>query len=241
MFQESFNGTFKKKVQSDLGLSQERVSHHLENVSVYFGKIAALQNVHLKIERGEIVFITGVSGAGKTTLLKILAGEQEINSGRMTISPQLQKKKLFVSNIFQDLRLISDESCEKNILQAYDRNIYKNKNEFYRDLQEFSRLLGIDDRLHLKIRHANGGLKQKIAFVRSMLARPNILLADEPTASLDYDNAKKIYDILNIYNIKKNLTVVWASHNKDLIKKFPGRIVHLEKGKLVYSGHACFI
>ena len=182
------------------------------------------------------MFVTGTSGAGKTTLLKVLAGEQRPSGGQVT-----RKKQVFVSKIFQDLRLLGNESCVKNIFQAYDRNIYKNKNEFCRDMEEFAEILGFDDRLHLKIRHANGGLKQKVAFVRAMLTRPDVVLADEPTASLDYDNAKKLYDVLNIYNMKRNLTVIWASHNKDLVRKFTGRIIHLEKGRLIYSGQSCFI
>ena len=227
---------FQHSTRKHLGMSQDKSLYHLENVSIRFGSIAALEKVDLKIELGEIMFVTGASGAGKTTLLRLLAGEQKPGSGRLTI-----KKQVFVSKIFQDLRLLGNETCEKNIFQAYDKHIYKNKCEFSRDMGEFAELLGIDDRLHLKIRQANGGLKQKVAFIRAMLTRPDIILADEPTASLDYDNAKKLYDILNVYNMKRNLTVVWASHNKDLVRKFTGRIIHLEKGKLIYSGQSCFI
>ena len=95
--------------------------------------------------------------------------------------------------------------------------------------------------MHLKVRDANGGLKHKTALIRALLTRPQVLLADEPTASLDKENAHKIFDLLNFYNVKRNLTVVWATHNRELVKNFPGKIVHIENGKLVYSGHACFI
>ena len=227
---------FQHSTQRHLGVSKDKLLYHLKGVSVQFGSIPALEKVDLKVESGEIMFVTGASGAGKTTLLRLLSGEQRPTSGQI-----LRKRQIFISKIFQDLRLLGRESCEKNIFQAYDKSIYKNKSEFRRDMEDFAELLGIDDRLHLKIRHANGGLRQKVAFVRAMLTRPDVVLADEPTASLDYDNAKKLYDILNIYNMKRNLTVVWASHNKDLVRKFTGRIVHLEKGKLIYSGQSCFI
>ena len=227
---------FQHSTRRHLGTATNRTLYDLKDVSVQFGSIKALEKVNLKIEQGEIMFVTGASAAGKTTLLRLLAGEQKPTSGQL-----MRKKQVFVSKIFQDLRLLGNESCEKNIFQAYDKNIYKSKSEFVWDMEEFAELLGIDDRLHLKIHQANGGLKQKVAFIRAMLTRPDIILADEPTASLDYDNAKKLYDILNIYNMKRNLTVVWASHNKDLARRFTGRIVHLEKGRLIYSGQSCFI
>ncbi|GAB4012852.1 MAG: cell division ATP-binding protein FtsE [Bdellovibrio sp.] len=213
----------------------------LEDVSVKYGPIDALKNVHLKIEKGEIIFLTGVSGAGKTTLLKILSGHIRPDSGKVQAPFNNPRSGLFVANIFQDLRLIENRSCEENLWMAYDRRIYKNKKEFEDDLQELAKILGIRDRLHLKICEANGGLKQKVTFMRALLTRPDIVLADEPTSSLDYDNSKRLFDILNLYNSKRGMTVIWASHNKELVSKLSGRIIHLDKGRLVYSGNACFI
>ena len=209
----------------------------LQDATVEYGRIKALDNVQFKVSLGEIVFLTGASGAGKSTLLKLMAGHTELNQGKIK-RPQGDH---FVSMIFQDHRFMERKSCEDNLWVSYDSKIYRNKNEFYKEMIEFAEVLGIKDRLGLKIKDANGGLKQKVAFIRAMLCRPSILIADEPTSSLDYENAKKIYDILNLYNTKRGLTVVWASHNKDLVKKFNGRIVHIDKGKIIYSGHACFI
>ncbi|TDP55172.1 cell division transport system ATP-binding protein [Bacteriovorax stolpii] len=215
---------------------------YCEDVSVQFDEIMALKNVQLTIERGEIIFLTGASGAGKTTLLKVLSGLQDPTSGRV-IRPEKGsgKKSLFISNVFQDLRLMGKYTCEENLMFSYDSSIYANKAEFVQDLNELARILGIKDRLHLKINDANGGLKQKVAIIRALLTRPDVLIADEPTSSLDIDNTRRLFDVLNLYNVKRGLTVVWATHNKDLIKSFTGRIIHLDNGRLVYSGNACFI
>ena len=132
-------------------------------------------------------------------------------------------------------------TCEENLMFAYDSSLYDSKNEFMKDMQELSRILGISDRLKLKVNEANGGLKQKVAIIRSLLTRPDVFIADEPTSSLDTDNAQRLFDILNLYNVKRGMTVIWATHNKELIKSFSGRIIHLDQGRLVYSGHACFI
>lgn len=209
-----------------------------EGLVVKYGETLALNSVDFKIHQGEIVFLTGVSGAGKTTLLKVLGGLVEPHQGRVT---RPDSRRVFTAPIFQDLRLFPDQTCYKNLEFAYDSTIYKDRKEFEDDLIELAKILGVFKRLDVKIRDANGGLKQKVAFMRALLTRPDVILADEPTASLDYENAKKMFDILNLYNIKQGLTVIWATHNRELVKKFTGRMVHMDKGRLIYSGHACFI
>lgn len=215
---------------------------YCDDVCVTYGEIKALRNVQLTIEKGEIIFLTGASGAGKTTLLKVLSGQVEPTSGKV-IRPNFfeGKKSLFISNVFQDLRLIGKYTCEENLLFAYDSSLYDSKAEFVQDMHELARIMGIKDRLGLKINDANGGLKQKVAIIRALLTRPDVLIADEPTSSLDTDNARRLFDVLNLYNSKRGTTVIWATHNKELIKNFTGRIIHLDNGRLVYSGHACFI
>ncbi len=208
----------------------------LENVSVKYDQFVALQSVHLSVNAGEILFVTGASGAGKTTLMNVLAGQVQPTSGRV-----LKKSSYFTAYVFQDLRLMNNKTCEENLLLAYDNTIYKNKKEFHADLTELSKLMGVWDKLNLKIADANGGLKQKMCMIRALLTRPQVLLADEPTAALDKNAAINMFEILNYYNTKKGMTIVWSTHNKDLIKQFPGRLIHLDQGKLVYSGQACFI
>lgn len=231
------NKSGSNKIKKHPLMSNQKHLFFLEDVSVQFGAIKALRNIHLKIEKGEIVFITGASGAGKTSLLKVLAGQLNPTTG----TAYQPKKTFFISQIFQDLRLLERKTCEANLLSAFDRRIYATKSEFLQDMNELCKILGIKDRLGLKVKDANGGLKQKVAFVRALLCRPEVILCDEPTASLDSENAQRIYDVLNLYNTKRGLTVIWASHNRELVQRFSGRIVHLDKGKLIYSGHACFI
>jgi ABC-type multidrug transport system ATPase subunit len=216
--------------------------YKLEDLSVTYGSIAALSSIQLTVGRGEILFVTGASGSGKTTLLNLMADTLAPTSGRIyRPSDKAVANPPYVARVFQDLRLMHDMSGEENLWAAYDSSIYHNRAEFLRDLTELSRVLGVTDRLQLKIKHANGGLMQKIAIMRALLTKPDIFLADEPTSSLDSDNAVKLFELLNLYNVKRGMTVVWASHNRELVKRFSGRIVHLDQGRLIYSGHACFI
>lgn len=228
---------FSKNQMSSRSVRDQFV-FYLENVGVKYGNFSALKDITLTVNPGEILFVTGKSGAGKTTLLNLLVGDVLPTSGRIL---GVGNDSRFTAQVFQDLKLFNDLTCEENIWFSYDRSLYKNKNEFYSDMLELVKVLGFTDKLSIRISSANGGLKQKVAMVRALMSRPNILIADEPTASLDKESSIKLFDVLNYYNIKRKLTVVWASHNRDLVKQFPGKIVHLENGKLIYSGHACFI
>jgi len=238
MFKTQVSQNQKMSIHS---LNREGPLFYCEDLCVDFGELRALKNINLTIDKGEILFLTGASGAGKTTLLNVLSGIVQPTSGRLKRNEQVGKKKIFISNVFQDLRLLGKYTCEENLLFAYDSSLYDSKSEFMTDMHELARILGIKDRLHLKINLANGGLKQKVAIIRALLTRPDVLIADEPTSSLDSDNARRLFDVLNLYNTKRGTTIIWATHNKDLIKNFTGKIIHLDQGKLIYSGHACFI
>jgi len=218
-------------------LLRDNQLYNIQSLNVEFNGFKALNNVSFGIKSGEITFVTGKSGAGKTTLLNILSGDERATSGKVSIP----SSKVFVAQVFQDLKLFNNLTIEENLWYAFDKSIYKSKNEFYKDMMELCSVLGISDKLNLKVNKANGGLKQYCAMIRALLTRPNVLLADEPTAALDKESSIKLFELLNFYNVKRNLTIVWASHNRELVKQFPGKIIHLEAGKLIYSGHACFI
>lgn len=237
MLQNSLKGFARKRPENDT----DKTLFSMEDVSVNFGGFRALESITLNIHQGEILFITGSSGAGKTTLLRLLAGQIKPDSGKIWLPKDLKRSKLFLSQVFQDLKLMLNKTCVENLYQSYDKKLYSGKKNFITELNELCKILGIKDRLGLEMSKANGGLKQKVALIRALLSRPDIIILDEPTGSLDVDNARKIYEVLSYYNMKKNLTIIWASHNRELVKKFTGRIIHLDAGKLVYTGHACFI
>jgi ABC-type multidrug transport system ATPase subunit len=213
---------------------------YLQNVWVRFDQIQALQGIDLSVNPGEMIFVTGVSGAGKTTLLNILAGDIQPDKGRV-LGHAFNPSTHFISRVFQDLRLLDLYSCRDNLEIAYDPKLHSSRSKFQNELKELCQILDVTNFLSVKIKDANGGLKQKIAIIRSLLSQPTIMIADEPTCSMDKHSARKIFDLVNFYNTKRKLTVIWATHDRELINQFPGRIIHLDKGKLVYSGNACFI
>ena len=199
-----------------------------------FKNITALDRICLEIEKGDFTFITGPSGAGKTTLLNLLAGEIIHSSGSLCREVLVQEK-LFIARVFQNLQLIHDWQVKQNLELCYNKEIFKSRKEFDTELADLANLFDIKNKLHEKVRNLNGGGKQKVAIVRALLCRPDIFIADEPTSSLDKENAKRLYEVLNFYNQKMGMSVLWATHQIDLINQFHGKLIHLNKGKVVRS------
>lgn len=211
----------------------------LNNVTVDFGKLRALRSIQLSVQAKDILFVTGASGAGKSTLLNLMAGLVQPTTG--TISLAQDSQRFFVASVFQDLRLWQKKNVEENMWFSYDPQIYDTKEQFHKELIELSRLLGVYDHLSKPIQDCNGGLKSKVAMIRALLTKPNALLADEPTAALDKEASFRLFEVLSHYNQKQGLTLVWATHNREMVKQFPGLVAHLDAGRLLYSGQACFI
>jgi ABC-type Fe3+/spermidine/putrescine transport system ATPase subunit len=116
---------FQKKTKTRF--IKDQFVYHLDNVNVQFNNKAALKSVTLTINPGEILFVTGKSGAGKTTLLNLLSGDINPTSGKIH---GVKNSTRFASQVFQDLKLFENETCEQNIWDAYDSKIYKKLQEF---------------------------------------------------------------------------------------------------------------
>lgn len=215
-----------------------RPAFHLDQVSVDFGKNKALKSVQLSILPKDIFFVTGASGAGKSTLLNVLAGLQAPTQGRAQLMQN--DGKFFVASVFQDLRLLSNKSCEDNLWMSYDGRLYDSREQFHKEMLELARVLNVYDFLDQRVETCNGGLRSKVAMIRALLSKPDALLADEPTAALDRESSFKLFELLNHYNQRRGLTLVWATHNRELVKQFPGKVAHLDGGRLMYAGQACF-
>lgn len=232
MYTQRYSATPKTPIKA-------RPVFELNQVTVDFGKMRALRSIQLSVQAKDVLFVTGASGAGKSTLLNLMAGLIQPTSGTITLAQE--SEKFFVASVFQDLRLWQKKTCEENMWFSYDSRIYDSKEQFHKELIELSRLLGVYDHLSRPIQDANGGLKSKVAMIRALLTKPNALLADEPTAALDKEASFRLFEVLSHYNQKQGLTLVWATHNREMVKQFPGLVAHLDAGRLLYSGQACFI
>lgn len=217
---------------------------NLTNISKTFGSgenlIKAVDNINLKINKGEFVAIIGPSGCGKSTLLNIIGCLSTATSGEYILDNEkiegLDDKKLSkvrrekIGFIFQNFALVSNQSTLYNILLPlkYSSLSKTEKNERALSLLNKFQLLSIKDK---NVNELSGGQKQRVAIIRALINNPSILLADEPTGALDRKNSENILDIFETLN-KEGQTIIMVTHDNYLASK-TNRIIEMLDGKII--------
>jgi len=207
-----------------------------------YGPKKALIDITLDIAKNEFVFISGPSGAGKTTLLKLFYLGEPVSEGQILIDginlariprnriPHLRRK---FGIIFQDYKLIPTKSVYDNVALVLEAAGAK-KRQIQKKVKSVLRLVGMEDRLKALPPSLSGGEQQRIAVARAIIGDPKIILADEPTGSLDEESAEVILELLRGVHIR-GATVIIATHDKALMRKTGGHVLHLQQGRLETS------
>ncbi len=216
----------------------------LYNVCKTYQKDAAsaLHNLNLKIAKGDFVYITGPSGAGKSTLLKLLYCAEKPNRGQILVNgknitrmgsshvPQLRRH---TGIVFQDFKLLESRTLFENVafpLEVQGKKRFEISNKVYQTLKH----VGLHGKLHKYPLQLSGGEQQRVAIARALVVDPLILLADEPTGNLDLEVTLEIFELFKKANAR-GTTVLLATHDQELIRRFPRRAIALENGQLVYD------
>jgi cell division transport system ATP-binding protein len=207
-----------------------------------YGPKKALIDITLDIAKNEFVFISGPSGAGKTTLLKLFYLGEPVSEGQILIDgmnlariprkriPHLRRK---FGIIFQDYKLIPTKNVYDNVALVLEAAGAK-KRMIQKKVKSVLRLVGMEDRLKALPPSLSGGEQQRIAVARAIIGDPKIILADEPTGSLDEESAEVILELLRGVHIR-GATVIIATHDKALMRKTGGHVLHLQQGRLETS------
>ncbi|NMM63043.1 ABC transporter ATP-binding protein [Clostridium sp. P21] len=214
-----------------------------ENLSKIYGtedtKVIALDNLNLRVEKGEFVSIIGPSGSGKSTLLHMLGSVDRPTKGKIYIegtdisSMNETQSALFrrrkIGLIYQSYNLIPTLNVEKNIMLPMLLDGVKPKQE---EFDEIVGMLGLTERLNHLPNQLSGGQQQRVAIGRSLIYKPSIILADEPTGNLDRKNTKATLDLLKLSNKEYNQTIVMITHDEEIALS-ADRVITIVDGKIV--------
>lgn len=211
-----------------------RVSKHYPNGYL------ALDNVTLRIDAGEFIFLTGHSGAGKSTLLKILAAIEPVSAGNIIVAKQNLRKitarkipylRRQIGIILQNPNLLMSKTVFDNVALPLVVAGYSYK-EIYSRVRAVLAKVALSKKENRFPYELSGGEQQRIAIARAIINKPPLLLADEPTGNLDPDLANEIMMLFEQFN-RLGMTIIIASHDLDLVKHFGHRQLILQEGKLI--------
>jgi len=200
-----------------------------------------LKDVNFQVNDGEFVYIIGRVGSGKSSLLKTIYQELYIDEAEhaqvfdydlLTLKrkhiPALRRQ---MGIVFQDFQLLADRTVRKNLHFVLKATGWKDKEEISQRIEEVLNEVGMADKADRMPHELSGGEQQRIAIARAILNKPQLIVADEPTANLDAETAKGIMDLLR--NISQNgAAVVMSTHNTALIDQYPGIVYQCSDGKI---------
>lgn len=207
---------------------------------VYNGSSVALEDANFQINLGEFVSLVGKSGAGKSTAISLLIGEERPTRGRIFFGQfevnKLKDKDLpyfrrHIGIIFQDFRLLPNKTAKENVAFALEASGRPQK-EIDDLVPQVLDMVGLGDKLENFPHELSGGEKQRVAIARSMVHRPEVIIADEPTGNLDPFHTWEIINLLQKIN-QLGTTVILATHDKDVVNSLGKRVVTLDHGRII--------
>ena len=199
-----------------------------------------MDNVSLRIEKGEFAFLVGPSGSGKSTFLKLMIKEEEPTSGKILIDgkdiTRIKKKDIpflrrKIGFVFQDFRLLYDRTVAENIIFAL-RVIEAPEKDIKTQLKSVLQMVGLVGKENYYPNQLSGGEQQRVALARALATKPPILIADEPTGNLDPKTAEEIFKTLIEIN-SRGTTILVVTHAKDIVNELNKRVIALDHGKVV--------
>ena len=209
-------------------------------IKKYDHGVTAIDNVKLKIDKGEFAFLVGPSGSGKSTFLRLLIKEEEPTSGKILVDgkdiTRLKKKDIpflrrKIGFVFQDFRLLYDRTVEENIVLAL-RVIEAPEKEIKAQLKSVLQMVGLSGKEKFYPNQLSGGEQQRVALARALATKPPIIIADEPTGNLDPLTAEEIFKTLLEIN-SRGTTILVVTHAKDIVDSLNKRVIALDHGRVI--------
>ena len=212
----------------------------LEGVNLYQDERLLFDNINLSINKGDFIYLVGETGSGKSSLVKSLYAEIKISAGNIFVAnydlnkidrKEIPKLRRDIGIVFQDFQLLSDRTVNENLKFVLKATGWTKKEEISKRINDVLASVHLENYNNKMPHELSGGEKQRAAIARSLLNNPKVILADEPTGSLDPKKSEKIIELLKEIN-EKGTTVVIATHDYEIIKKFNARIIKCSEKKL---------
>ena len=212
----------------------------LEGVNLHQDERLIFDNINLSVSSGDFIYLVGETGSGKSSLVKSLYAEIKVSTGNISVAgydlnkiekneiPSLRRN---LGIVFQDFQLLSDRSLNDNLEFVLKATGWNKKEEISKRIEEVLKSVHLEDFNNKMPHELSGGEKQRAAIARSLLNNPKVILADEPTGSLDPKKSEKIIELLKEIN-EKGTTILIATHDYEIIKKFNSRIIKCSEKKL---------
>lgn len=220
---------------------EEDVLIRYVDVEVCHNEQPILQNVTFDVKKGEFLYINGLVGSGKSSLLKTIYHDLIVASGSARVFnydlvdmslkhvPELRRR---IGIVFQDFQLLIDRTVDANLEFVLRATGWKDPAKIQDRISEVLRQVGLPDKGGRMPHELSGGEQQRIVMARALLNSPDIILADEPTGNLDPETGAQIVELLHTIQ-QSGTTVLMSTHNLGLIKRFPGRVLKCEDGRLI--------
>jgi len=209
-----------------------------DKVTKNYGPINVFQDLEIKVEAGDFVFVTGPSGSGKSTLIKLILNQIKPSSGDVLINGvalnqlrnknEIDKIRRKIGVVFQDYQLINDLTVEENIALSLDIVNYP-QDKILSRIDEVVKMVKLQHRHFLFPSQLSGGELQRACLARALSIEPEVILADEPTGNLDVANAWNLIKIFQDINKKLNTTIIMTTHNTDFVESLDKKVIKLGK------------
>lgn len=217
----------------------------IEHANIYQSGSLILQDVNLNVQKGEFVYLVGKTGTGKSSLLKTLYGELTLTEGvghvvGFNLKEMDWKKLPFLRRnlgvVFQDFQLLSDRNVNENLSFVLKATGWQDEQLIQQKIDDVLNKVGLQNKGFKMTYEMSGGEQQRVDIARAMLNAPKMILADEPTGSLDPETSDEIMHLLFQIAKEDGTAIIMATHDYMVVNKFPSRTLTTEGGRLVEKG-----